>query len=324
MMNKVIVYPGYDHVFQYLFNDLKAEKDVIVRNQMFQKKNIYRVYQWLSKHHLKNKYTHDIINQLLSGFIFDIHQVKKNDILVFSNISITFLSFSTLIKLKSKGIRLVLFFIDSLSNTNTIIALKIHQKIKFDLVYTFDCEDANKYGFIHYYTMYSNLFDEPTSSPIYDVIYNGSNKGRYEILKTFILSNPQLNIWSNMIGITTMEQKDAHISSSSSVDYKESIKQVLRSRCILDIIVDPKQTGLSLRVYEAVVYNKKLITNNPSIFNFPYYNPQYMKFTKDFKDIEDSFYNENISVDYRYNGDFSPVNFIRHIRRQLCLEHYGK
>ncbi|HBI89919.1 MAG TPA: hypothetical protein DDY75_18985 [Sphingobacterium sp.] len=56
------------------------------------------------------------------------------------------------------------------------------------------------------------------------------------------------------------------------IQYIDYIKLVLKSEYIVDILVDVHE-GLSFRVFEAVGYKKKLITNNKTIRNYDFYHP---------------------------------------------------
>lgn len=47
---------------------------------------------------------------------------------------------------------------------------------------------------------------------------------------------------------------------------------MMNSKVILDFL-DSAHNGLSLRTFEALGYGKKLITNNPSIKYYDFYNP---------------------------------------------------
>ena len=95
-----------------------------------------------------------------------------------------------------------------------------------------------------------------------------------------------------------------------SIPYSNVLKNVSESNCILEILQN-NQAGPSLRFFEAVFYNKKLLTNNCHIVDFPYYNPQYMKFFKGTDDIDIEWLLDNsINVEYNYKGDFSPLHML--------------
>src|SRR5690606_2744456 len=57
------------------------------------------------------------------------------------------------------------------------------------------------------------------------------------------------------------------------ISLKEVIKYIENSSVLLDIQKE-NQEGLSFRVFEALGYEKKLITTNKDIVNYDFYNPQ--------------------------------------------------
>lgn len=87
--------------------------------------------------------------------------------------------------------------------------------------------------------------------------------------------------------------------------YEEVIQSVVNTNCILEVMQD-NQEGATLRYLEAVVYNKKLLTNNKSITTFPFYNPQYMKIFETVDDIDINWIKNQDVVDYGYKDEFSP------------------
>ena len=71
------------------------------------------------------------------------------------------------------------------------------------------------------------------------------------------------------------------------------------------------QAGNTLRLKEAVCYNKCLITNNPFVKDSPYYHPDFMQIFKKVDDIDLSRFAKE--VDYKYNGEFSPCKLMERI-----------
>ena len=57
------------------------------------------------------------------------------------------------------------------------------------------------------------------------------------------------------------------------MEYDEVLDIVEQSLCIIDV-PKPNQSGLTLRVLEAIFYNKKLITTNKNVVEEEFYNPQ--------------------------------------------------
>ena len=102
------------------------------------------------------------------------------------------------------------------------------------------------------------------------------------------------------------------IAGQEKIPYSEALRRTLEAKCILDV-VRPNQTGMTLRYYEAVTYNRKLLTNNPSLFSFPYYDERFMQYFEKVEDIDWDWVKEDIEVDYHYNGEFSPLRLMEDI-----------
>ena len=99
--------------------------------------------------------------------------------------------------------------------------------------------------------------------------------------------------------------------------YKDTIEKMLTCNCILDIVDSGSSGGVSLRFFEAVVYNKKLLTNNKNIVKMPFYNPNYMKIFEKYDDIDLDWLKNNENVDYGYNGEFEAIEFIKRIDKEI-------
>lgn len=57
------------------------------------------------------------------------------------------------------------------------------------------------------------------------------------------------------------------------VPYSENVASVRHARCLIDL-VQSGQSGLTLRPLEALAFQKKLITNNPTLIKYDFYHPQ--------------------------------------------------
>ncbi len=80
------------------------------------------------------------------------------------------------------------------------------------------------------------------------------------------------------------------------------------SNCILEVLQDG-QTGSTLRYLEAVCYNKKLLTTNPRIKNYPFYDERYMKVFSSESDIDYDWVKKRETINYGYKDEFSPKYF---------------
>lgn len=92
--------------------------------------------------------------------------------------------------------------------------------------------------------------------------------------------------------------------------YAEVVKLVQQHDVIVEIM-NGTQAGNTLRLKEAVCYNKLLLTNNKTVVDSPYYDKQYMQVFNHVDDIDLSAF--QAPVDYHYQGEFSPLNLMKRI-----------
>ena len=91
--------------------------------------------------------------------------------------------------------------------------------------------------------------------------------------------------------------------------YEKVISQTMATNCIFEVLQD-NQYGQSLRYFEAVCFNKKLLTNNKNIKNLPFYNEKYMKIFEEIDDIDYDWVKKREEINYNYNNEFSPIFLI--------------
>lgn len=192
------------------------------------------------------------------------------------------------------------------------------EKMGFDYVFTFDQADARKYGFSFTDTFYSvlpqknNHISETEKKNIY---YIGGNKGRLQDLLALYSTMKDNNI-SSIYRITDVEESEQQwkneIIYNDFIDYSTTVEELRLCNCILELIA-ADQFGATLRYYEAICYNKKLLTNNKNVVNLPFYNPDYIHIFEKPEDIDWDWVKERIPVDYHYDGRFSPTHLIDNI-----------
>lgn len=251
----------------------------------------------------------------------------KNVYIVFLNTSFTSVRYPVQIlnayKKKWPNIKYVLYYLDAIGRGVTTYANYLREHGVFDLVYSFDSYDARKYDLILWKTPYSKLVDQ-NICPQKDLYFIGVETDRTDQIRTVLETGVKNNV-SMQMDIVQSKKSDAFSAFSGSVSlhdendvipYDEALWRSLGAKCILEI-VRPKQAGLTLRPYEAVVYNRKLLTNNKSILSFPYYNPAYMQYFEKIEDIDWDWVKEPAVVDYSYAGDFSPALLLKDITTRL-------
>ena len=71
--------------------------------------------------------------------------------------------------------------------------------------------------------------------------------------------------------------------------------------------------GMTSRFLEAVMYNKKLITNSIAVKDSPFYRPQYIQVYNSITEVSPAFVLDNQPVDFGYQNEFSPIGLLEHI-----------
>lgn len=146
-------------------------------------------------------------------------------------------------------------------------------------VWTFDAEDAYRYGFnlnrqFYFYPKMnegiSHLIENNNSKIIFFV---GKDKNRYHCIKNIKNIIEERNFigdfWLVKDENTKYSEMDVWIKSEP-MKYSEVIAHVIKCGAILDIVQNG-QKGFTVRVLEAIFYEKKLFTNNKEILNSDIY-----------------------------------------------------
>lgn len=101
---------------------------------------------------------------------------------------------------------------------------------------------------------------------------------------------------------------------NSKISYPQVVSRVKSTNCILEILQGNQQVQ-SLRYFEAVVYNKKLLTTNPRITELPFYDERYMKVFDTVEAIDIDWVRKRELIKYGYEGEFTPIKTIDFIRK---------
>jgi hypothetical protein len=161
--------------------------------------------------------------------------------------------------------------------------------------WSFDEDDCKKYCMkknIQYYNSKLSL----NKKIKYDIYFVGHNKGRKDEINSF---------FSEVKKVGISYKSDFIEKSEDFIPYEEVRKRILNCKAILELN-QKGQTGLTLRAMESLFFEKKLITNNKSIINYPFYNTNNIFIIgKDnfstLKNFIDSRYDESVNT---FKSDF--------------------
>lgn len=142
----------------------------------------------------------------------------------------------------------------------------------FDRVFAFDKEDASRYGFDYSPLIYTRAQDYRDREILYDVFYIGTAKDRLDTLHSIysMCVNNGLRCCFYIVGVSAEKQLYTDIHYNQVLPYKEVLDLISHSKCMVDVI-QGGSTAMTIKVCEAVIYNKKLITTNKNVMNEPFY-----------------------------------------------------
>lgn len=137
------------------------------------------------------------------------------------------------------------------------------------LPYSFDPDDCLKFGIPFNSTFYFNNISLPKSEISNDILFVGLDKGRKDKLNKFEADINNRSI-SSIIYIVGNRNKFGKYSGNQPIEYIDYLKLISKSKVLLDLVQE-NQSGLTLRCMESIFFEKKLITNDISIVNQPFY-----------------------------------------------------
>lgn len=190
----------------------------------------------------------------------------------------------------------------------------------YDVVYAFDPADALAYNFKYSPLIYSkNSLDIKTEQK--QVFYVGRAKDRYEMLMNVYsaLKNLGVNRKFYIFNVSEDQQKyKDEIQYNMLIPYSECLKYIQESSCLLDVI-QAESEGFTIKVCEAIFYNKRLITTNKNILDMPFYDPRFIRVIDSAEQITRDFIFSDEPVEYSEKAReyFSVNGYLNRLTRDL-------
>ncbi len=214
---------------------------------------------------VKFAYRDNYIQDVIGDQTFDVTLVVRPD----------HLSETTLKQLKSQTLHFKSYFFDGVHRFPKMLKTVPY----FDEIFSFEPNDCKEFGF----ESITNFIYDEQPLPEADTHFQYSvfnitshDRQRFPLLVKIAAILKQQNLNYNIIIKTKKKVADAGLVSiirepMSLEDIKVLLKQ---SVCMLDLGVISKHRGLTFRVFEAMGLHKKIITNNPDIAHYDFYDPQ--------------------------------------------------
>lgn len=321
---QVIMFDSDSHASRLMFRDLSSRPNTVETSDIFDIKN--PLLKLVNKVHMSGAINRKIalpFRQVWDSFytaqVAEQHP-KQNFIFIFTNVSVKKFRLEYLQKLeKLPNVRLVLIAVDPFLNT-FLCPLDIMRQVHFDLIYSFDKSDCEKYGMIYTQSLYSKRTDIVPSKETFDLFFVGRAKDRLQTLQNIALKAAEQGCKCGFFILDVKAEQRKSIPGVTYLDhvlpYDDVLPMILSSNCLLDL-VQQGQNGYTMRIYEAIFYNKRLITNNASVRDFRYYTPSGMQIIQDETEIDVSLIKTKSPLDYQYHNDFSPIHLVDEIVQRL-------
>lgn len=169
-----------------------------------------------------------------------------------------------------------LYYMDPMSTSGASdcndIRISENNKLK---IYSFEKNDCKEYGY-HYNSLFFFKEDVRTENEYWsDVFFIGTDKGRLEHLLSIqkVLEKEGINIDMHICRYGRKASKYAReigYRYKKPIPYEKLLMKLMHTRCVLDIAPE-NQEEVTLRVYEAIFCKKKVITNNPNVRKYQFY-----------------------------------------------------
>jgi len=210
------------------------------------------------------------------------------------------LDHDTIVEIKKFTDRLVTYLYDNLKRFPLEGKLGL-----FDKIYSFEDKDVETHGF-EKITNYNYLNDSPEPSHVTtsDLFYITSyDKRRNKILRKLACRLTALNLKSRMIvvgkqiwkeklrSIFIKNEEYRSIELKNKPIYIDSVLEEYKNSKVIVDLMREGQEGLSFRFFEAMAMEKKVITDNPRIKEYDFYDPQNILYiNKDLSNLDASFF----------------------------------
>ncbi len=225
------------------------------------------------------------------------------------------------LRAKCPGCRLVFYLVDSVDRTALVNQARPEDVLRlldrFDAAFTYDKSDAARYA-PHLRFIEIPLWRAPMEAPAEleaELYFCGRNKKRAGLLLDIHHRLMGAGLRSHMrfagAGAVALEPEPG-IELGDWVPYDATVSEILPANCILEVLAEHNNES-TLRYKEAVLYNKKLLTNNPNIESLPYYDSRWMRVFQSAEDIDLDWLRAVEPVDYGYRGDYSLETFLRRV-----------
>ena len=192
----------------------------------------------------------------------------------------------------------------------------------FDYLMSFDSKEAENYDMVYFDEIESKVdLAMSANYPQSDVFIAARAKDRLpKIMQAYdIFSSAGLRCDFYLTGVPSEERipKEGITYADKNMPYLDMLNRSVNSRCMFDIN-QGGAIGYTSRFLEAIMYNKKIITDNPFVKTSKFYDERFVQCVNQVADIDASFVlDSELTVEYNYRDEFSPKKLIEQIEELI-------
>lgn len=325
-MNYVFYINSFNEMEEVIYWDLNLQSNIsIINKSNFIKNRFLRIFFLV---HFSFK-INSFINLPFKFFWFPfIDQKFKNDdpvIYVFTA-SWYYPKLFQYLKKKHPNSKLSFYFGDTINSKKKFINnLDVsYLKNVMDFVGSYNPGDVAEYGLQYLpmcYSKYQHVDTLGEGYPKKSIVYIGAGRNRIHLISRCynIIKESGISCFFYIVTdqkFDNIQNKDDLIVSKIPMKYSDYIGYIESADCILEII-DTDTEGGTLRFWDAVIYNKKLITNNAEVLSSKFYKSGNIVYTKEFLDFDFLKFIKKSTNSYNYNGENSPFVFLSNIEKKI-------
>ena len=194
-----------------------------------------------------------------------IHEPRSDYILVIRPDKLTN---DTLLFLQKHTQMLISYYFDAVTNIPGM-----REKISFfDEVYSFEKSDVRNFNlkFISNFIPFDKKLNEQPSNSVFNI---SSFDKRFPVLEAIARQLQHLDHPYSIMVKTQKAIQSNYVTIVENYLSHHQVREMIKAAGILLDIQKRNQEGLSFRVFEALGAGKKLITTNPEVKNYDFYDP---------------------------------------------------
>lgn len=275
--NYVII--GYGGYYKVGYNDIMSLPNVSYHTSYYSGINskLKRLLVRLTFSRVVNKF----FKYPFSNYVYPIiypHSFSDNKPICFFFFGLAYYAYQSTyidyLRRQYKKCKIVIFMQD-LVNSKSKEHLDIEKARNVsDLLLSYDMGDCKRYNMLFHPTPMSHVAIQTDSSiEESDVYYCGMAKTRYPVIHQLYrtLTSMGLKCDFNLMKMPEKEKKMEGVNYPEELfSYEENLKHINRTKCIVEIQQDHAD-GYTPRLWESIIYDKHLLTNNKCVFSSPYY-----------------------------------------------------